>query len=639
MNNQSLKEDTFDFDQRLKGILIVTLGIFVILGIRFYFLQVARHQDFQQRAENNRIREIPILAPRGAIYDRNGKTLVDNTPAYNIVIYPDLVKDSEPTIDALVRYFGVDREQIVAELHNTKRSKSLPILVKQNAGEADRAWIAAHGFDYPEINIELQPQRRYPHSKLAAHVLGYIGEISPKQLEAPRYADAGYKPGDIIGLSGIESYYDKELRGENGVKRVIVDSRGVPLQTLDEIPPRKGRDIFTTLDIDIQQVAEETFDSAGQQGVAIAMNPQNGEILAMVSRPAFDPNIFAQNVISSGEKRAEVIALIRDPEHPLYNNAIQGRYPTGSTWKLLMAAAALEEGIITPKDSRIACGGGIQMGNRFVGCMGNHGAPDIHPAIVHSCDGYFYRLGLKMGVDKMHEWIMKFGAGKRTGIDLPHEVKGWVPDREFKRKLNPKDPEWKDFDTVLASIGQGTVAITPMELLHSEAGIIMGGQYHTPHILKELRDPVEPYKDEIVDLKLSKETTDIVSYGAWGVVNEGGTAGGQFPRELNVGGKTGTAQVIAKEKVRGKEHHDHGWFICFAPLRTEEKPEIAVVVLTPNGGFGGKVSAPKARQIVGAYFSKKLNRAVIPEMAGRFGLEPSKAEISATLPGSPTARR
>jgi penicillin-binding protein 2 len=637
MSKQSLKEETFDFDQRLKGILIVTLGIFVILAIRFYFLQIARHQDFQQRAENNRIREIPILAPRGAIYDRNGKTLVDNTPAYNIVVYPDLVKDPAQTIDALVRYFGADREQITAELHNTRRSKSLPILVKQNASMSDRQWIAARGLDYPEINIELQPQRRYPHGKLAAHVLGYIGEISPKQLEDPRYA--GYRPGDIIGLSGIEAYYDKELRGENGMKRVVVDSRGVPLQTLEEIPPRRGRDIFTTLDIDIQQVAEEAFDKTNEPGVAIAMNPQNGEILAMSSRPAFDPNIFAQNVISSGEKRAEVISLIRDPQHPLYNNAIQGIYHTGSTWKLLMAAAALEEGIITPKESSIVCGGGIQMGNRFVNCMGNHGAPAIHPAIVHSCDGYFYRLGLRMGVDLMHEWVMKFGAGKRTGVDLPHEIRGHVPDRAFKRKMNPKDPEWKDFDTVLASIGQGTVAITPIELLYAVSGIIAEGRFSTPHVMKELRDPVEPYKEKVVEVKLSKETIDIISYGAWGVVNEGGTAGGQFPRELNVGGKTGTAQVIAKEKVRGKEHHDHGWFVCFAPLHTEEKPELAVVVLRPNGGFGGKVAAPKARQIVGAYFSKKLNRPVIPEMAGRFGAEPSKTEISTAQTAAPMARR
>jgi penicillin-binding protein 2 len=634
-------DEAFDFEKRLKAILIIALAIFAALTVRFYFLQVSRHQDFQQRAENNRIREIPILAPRGAILDRNGKLLVDNREAFNVVLSPDVLNNKEPTvsetIDALVRYFGVDRDRIVSELYNSRRARSQPILVKQNAGDADRAWIAAHGYDYPDITIEKQPQRLYPHNHLAAHVIGYIGEISPKQLEDPKYAD--YKPGDIIGKTGLEAYYDKQLRGKDGMKRLIVDSRGRAIDTLEEILPERGRDIVTTLDIDLQQVAEEQFDATGDKGVAIAMNPQNGEVLAMVSRPAFDPNVFAQNVISSGEKRAEVLALIRDPDHPLYNNAIQGRYPTGSTWKLLMSAAALEEGIITPKESRIVCGGGIQMGNRFVHCMGNHGAPDIHPAIVRSCDGYFYRLGLKMGVDMIHKWVIKFGAGPKTGIDLTNEVRGWIPDRELKRRLNPKDPEWKDFDTVMASIGQGSVAITPLQLLRAVSGIMMGGQYHTPHVMKELRNPAEPYADNPVEVKLSPETTAILSYGAWGVCNEGGTAGGIFPRDLNVGGKTGTAQVIAKEKARGKEHKDHAWFISFAPLHTQEKPEIGVVVLSPNSGFGGKVSAPRARMIIGAYYTKKLGRAVIPEMAGRFGLEGAKSELSASVQSDPTAAR
>lgn len=282
------------------------------------------------------------------------------------------------------------------------------------------------------------------------------------------------------------------------------------------------------------------------------------------------------------------------------------------------------------------------MGNRFVHCMGNHGAPDIHVAIVRSCDGYFYRLGLKLGVDLIHKWVVNFGAGARTGIDVPNEVRGWTPSRELKRRLNPRDPEWKDFDTVIASIGQGTVAITPLQLLRAVSGIVMGGQYHTPHLMKELRDPTKPYEDHVVELKLSQKTVDIVNYGAWGVCNEGGTAGGVFPRELNVGGKTGTAQVIAKEKARGKEHKDHGWFISFAPMHTEEKPEFGVVVLTPNAGFGGVVSAPKARMIHAAYFSKKLGRPVIPEMAGRFGLPGEKIQLSASVRNSnkppPSAR-
>jgi len=646
MSKQNPKEATYDFDGRMYIILYIALGIFLALGVRFYILQIVRHEDYQQRAVNNRIRDIPIIAPRGAIFDRNGKLLVDNQSAFNLVIYPELMTNSADTIKALVDNFEVDEESIRAAIHDPKRPKSLPVLVKQNASRADLAWVAAHEYEHPEISIDEQPQRIYPHGKLAAHALGYVGEISPRQLESPKYAELGYRQGDIIGQGGLESTYDKILRGQNGVKRMLVDSRGRPIRVLSEIPPIKGQDLITTIDLDIQQVAEEEFDNTGDTGVAIAMNPQNGEVLAMVSRPAFDPNIFALNIATGGEKRKDVRALLTDPSHPLHNDAIQGRYPTGSTWKLLMSAAALEEGIITPKDSRIVCGGGIQMGNRFVHCLGNHGAPDIHTAIVRSCDGYYYRLGLKMGVDMIDNWSMKFGAGPKTGIDLPSEIIGVTPSREWKRRFNKRDPEWKDFDTVLASIGQGSVAITPMQLLYATSGIMMGGVYYKPHLLREAKEtPIENVKhftDPPNVLKLSKETVDIVSYGAWGVVNEGGTAGGLLPRELNVGGKTGTAQVIAKEKVRSKEHRDHAWFVSFAPLHTEEKPEFAVVVLTENGGWGGRASAPKAKMIHAAYFSKKLGRPVIPEFTARMegsGSQPTLQAASTNAPQVETADR
>jgi penicillin-binding protein 2 len=639
MSKQNPKEVTYDFDGRMYVLLYIALIIFLSLGIRFYVLQIVRHEDYQQRAENNRIRDIPIIAPRGAIFDRNGKLLVDNQSAFNLVIYPELMTNSTETIKALVDNFKVEEEFIRTAFNDPKRPKSLPVLVKQNAERSDMAWVAAHEYEHPEISIEEQPQRIYPYGKLASHALGYVGEISTQQLESPKYAEAGYKQGDVIGQGGLEATYDKILRGRNGVKRMLVDSRGRPIRVLSEIPPTKGQDLITTIDLDIQQVAEEQFDKSGDTGVAIATNPQNGEVLAMVSRPAFDPNIFALNIATGGEKRKDVRALLIDPTHPLHNDAIQGRYPTGSTWKLLMSAAALEEGIITPKDSRIVCGGGIQMGNRFVHCTGNHGAPDIHTAIVKSCDGYYYRLGLKMGVDMINNWATKFGAGPRTGIDLPSEIVGIIPSREWKRRVNKRDPEWKDFDTVLASIGQGSVAITPMQLLYATSGIMMGGQYYKPHLLKEAKEtPIEPVKhftEPPSILKLSQQTIDIVSYGAWGVVNEGGTAGGLLPRDLNVGGKTGTAQVIAKEKVRSKEHRDHAWFVSFAPLHTEEKPEFAVVVLTENGGWGGRASAPKAKMIHAAYFSKKFGRAVIPEYVAKADGTPPPAALQVASTGVP----
>ena len=605
-------------EARVYVIQYMVLAVFIALGIRFYVLQVARHDDYEARAENNRIREIPIPAPRGAILDRNRNVLVDSTPASNIVVTPEDITSKEDTISALVQNLDIDRGVLLAELNDPLRPKSMPILVKQNASEADRQWVAAHELEHPEIRIETQPQRLYKYGKLAAHMLGYIGEISPRQLEMQQFKDQGYKSGDIIGQGGIEAVYDKVLRGKEGMRRVIVDSQGHPKADLEIVEPTKGQDIITTLDLDLQKVAEDQFYSKNEMGALVATNPQNGEILAMVSVPSFDPNVFARNVVSS-ESRKEVNAIVNDPAHPLYNKAIQGTYPTGSTWKIMMATAALEEGIITLKNSKIVCGGGISMGNRFVHCGKNHGMPDIHSAIVHSCDGYFYRLGLKMGVDMIHDWVTRFGMGQRSGVDLPGEIRGIIPSREWKRRANPRDPEWKDFDTVLASIGQGSVAVTPIQLLRAESGIVIGGEFHKPHFFMEAKEtgvePVKYYEDTPTEVKLSELTVETVDYGMWGVVNEGGTAGGVgFPREINAGGKTGTAQVIAKEKVRGKEHKDHSWFISFAPMHTEEKPEIGVVCITENGGWGASASAPKVKMVEAAYFSKKLGRPILPDM-------------------------
>jgi len=642
MSSTNLRDEGFNLELRVYVIQYLVLVVFIALGIRFYILQVARHEDYQARAENNRIREIPIPAPRGQILDQNGNVLVDNTPAFNIVVTPEDITNKEDTLNALVQNLDVDRGELMVQLNDPLRPKSQPILVKQNASKADRAWVAAHELEHPEIRGETQPQRIYKYGKLAAHVLGYIGQVNPKQLENPEFKEAGYKAGDIIGQGGIEAVYDKLLRGKDGVRRVIVDSRGRPISDLEIIEPIKGQDIVTTLDLDVQRVAEEQFYSKNDTGAAVAMDPRNGEILAMVSVPSFDPNVFARNVVSS-ESRKEVNAIVNDPSHPMLNKAIQGMYPTGSTWKILMATAGLEEGIITPKNSRIVCGGGIQVGNRFVhDSAGNHGALDIHGAIVHSCDGYFFRLGLKMGVDMIHDWVTRFGMGQRTGIDLPGEVRGIIPSREWKKRVNPRDPVWKDFDTVLASFGQGSVAVPPLQLIRAEAGIVMGGEFFVPHLFKEAKEtqlaPVKYYDNKPTELTLSPVTIDIVTYGMWGVINEGGTAGGVgFPREINAGGKTGTAQVIAKEKVRGKEHKDHSWFISFAPMHTSEKPEIGVVAITEHGGWGAQASAPKVKFIEAEYFSKKFGRPILPELVAMN--TQAKMEASQTGPAADRKRR
>lgn len=619
MSSANPKGDGFNLELRVYVIQYLVLAVFISLGIRFYVLQVARHEDYQARAENNRIREIPIPAPRGAIFDRNDNLLVANNNAFNVVVTPEDITNREETLNALAENLDVDRGDVLAELNNPFRAKSQPILVKQNASRADLAWVAAHELEHPEISIDEQPQRIYKYGKLAAHVLGYIGQVNPKQLDLPAFKEAGYKAGDIIGQGGIEAVYDRVLRGKDGMRRVIVDSRGVPKAELERIEPVKGQDVKTTIDLDLQMLAENLFTSKNETGALVALNPQDGEILAMVSVPSFDPNVFARNVVST-ENRKEVRAIVNDLAHPLFNKAIQSIYPTGSTWKILMATAALEEGVITPKNSKIVCGGGLQLGNRFLNDSGgNHGMPDIHGAIVHSCDGYFYRLGLKMGVDMIHDWVSRFGMGQKTGIDLPAEQRGIIPSREWKKRVNPRDPVWKDFDTAIASIGQGSVAVPPLQLIRAQAGIVMGGEFHKPHVFKEAKATqlaeVNYYDNQPTELKLSPVTVDIIDYAMWGVVNEGGTgASVAFPRELNIGGKTGTAQVIAREKVRTKEHKDHSWFISFAPMHTDQKPEIGVVCITENGGWGASASAPKVKIIEAAYFSKKLGRPILPEL-------------------------
>ncbi|MEW6129793.1 MAG: penicillin-binding protein 2 [Acidobacteriota bacterium] len=608
-SRKSQVADGFSFDLRAKFILYLVFAIFVILGIRFYNLQIAKHEMYVQRAENNRIREIPIIAARGAILDRNEKVLVDSTPINTVVIMPEDIVNKQDTIDALVNNLGINREDVEKELNNPKRSKIDPILIKQNTTYADRAWIEAHQLEHPEIILDEQPQRIYKFGKTACHVIGYVGQVSAKQLENESFQKAGYKMGDIIGQGGVEATYDKILRGQDGVRRVIVDSRGRKIRELDIRPPIRGQDVVLSLDLDIQRVAEEEFERTQDKGAAIALDPRNGEIIAMVSYPNFDPNVFARNIVSP-ENRKEVAAILTDPGHPLNNKAIQGYYPAGSTWKLMMSTAAIEAGVTPLNNSRLVCGGGLQVGGRFIHCMGSHGAPDVHTAIVRSCDGYYYRLGVKMGVDRMREWLLKFGMGQKTGIDLPHERIGSIPSRDWKARTFPRTPEWNDFDSALAGIGQGSVAIPPLQLIRAESGIMMDGHFFTPHVFKEAKAteamPVKYYEDSPREITLSAKTTAAIRYAVWGVVNEGGTAGGiGFPRELNVGGKTGTAQVIAKEKAKGKHLQDHSWFISFAPVNEDMKPEFAVVCFTENGGFGAKASGPKAKAIHTAYFAKR----------------------------------
>ncbi len=601
----------------VQALVILMLGV---LTVRLYVLQVVRGERYAEIAENQRRRRLPIPAPRGVIFDREGRVLVDSRPIYNVILSrEDLIraKDMYALIEPLSAGLNIEKEILKERFDLVKSMPAFEALqVKQDATPGDIAWVEAHTLEYPELRVEQQPQRRYPANGSLAHVLGYVGEISPEQLNKQAAKDQGLKPGDIIGLSGLEQIYDDYLRGKDGYREVVVDSRGRIQAEIEIVPPTPGRDLVSTIDLDIQNAAEEQLrDSATGRGVIIAMDPNNGEVLALASYPTFDPNLFSQR-ITTKEGRAEYAALLNDPETPLLNRAVQSRYPPGSTWKIPMAVAGLQQKAITLDHSNLVCGGGITIGNKFTRCMGNHGSPDVKAAITHSCDGYFYRLGLKMGIDGIVKMVDEFDLNKRSGIDLPNEVVSWTPSREFKRRMQPRDPEWRDIDTVYSSFGQVYDIITPISLLRTIAAISQSGKMYVPHLLKEVKpfgtegtpeyrgpvgfEPLDPSRPNPKIVPIPEDIHNEVNDGMWSVVNAGGTAGRIRMDGFDIAGKTGTAQVVALGKDTGK-NKDHSWFVSYAPAY---KPEIALVALIENSGFGGQHAAPAVRGVYDVYYRK-----------------------------------
>ncbi|HET9786824.1 MAG TPA: penicillin-binding protein 2 [Pyrinomonadaceae bacterium] len=603
---------------RLMAVQIVAVLLLSVLGVRLYLLQVVRGSHYAEIAQNQRIRLLPITAPRGIIFDRNGHPLVDSRPIYNVILSREDVKGKElvSLVATLSEGLGLDADILrdrFEEIKSQPAFESIP--VKLDATPGDIAWVEARELEFPELRVEQQPQRRYPPNGLLAHVLGYVGEISPEQLKQPAYREKGLKPGDLMGQSGLEQSYDDFLRGRDGYRKVVVDSRGRIQDEIEVVLPQPGQDLITTIDLDLQLAAEEELrNSATKRGVLVAMDPNNGEILALASAPTFDPNLFSQR-IGTKEGRAEYVALLNHPDKPLINRAIQSRYPPGSTWKIPMAIAGLEQGAITLDHSNLVCGGGITIGNKFTRCMGNHGSPDVKAAITHSCDGYFYRLGLKMGVDGISAMVDEFDLNKRTGIDVPNEVNSRTP-TEFKAILDRRNQPWKDIDTVFASFGQVYEEMTPISMLRTVGGIGVHGKLFVPHFLKEFKPVGQPGTPEFrpgrtfAPLDSSRPNPKVVSIpeeinqavveGMWGVVNNGGTATRIRMAGFDIAGKTGTAQVVGLGKDVGK-NKDHSWFVSYAPAF---KPEISMIALIENSGFGGHHAAPAVRKIYDVYYRK-----------------------------------
>ncbi|MDX6443277.1 MAG: penicillin-binding protein 2 [Blastocatellia bacterium] len=626
-------DDSQNLRVRLRIVQALILIVLGVLGVRLYLLQIINGAHYAEIAQNQRIRLLPIPAPRGVIFDRSGHMLVDSRPIYSVILSREDTKGIDRTslIKPLADGLKIDGEILRERFEQVKSQPAFEsILIKEDASQADIAWVDAHQLELPALRVDQTPQRRYPANGMLAHVLGYVGEISTEQLNKPDVREKGYRPGDIIGQEGLEAVYDEYLRGRDGYRKVIVDSRGHIQNEVERIEPQSGQDIVTTIDLDLQQAAEDQLRKSPQgRGVIIAMDPNNGEIFALASAPTFDPNLFSQRIATKAG-RAEYQALLNDPDKPLIDRAIQGKYPPGSTWKPLMATAGLQQGAISIDDSNLVCGGGITIGNKFTRCMGgNHGAPDVHFAIMKSCDGYFYRLGLKMKLEGIQAMVDEFDLNKRSGIDLPHEVLSFTPSRELKARLYPTDAEWKDIDTVYSSFGQGLDVLTPIVLLRAHAAIGMKGKMYVPHLLKEVRamaavgnDPSRPeYRPErparIFErpqpkvLPIPVEQSDLVVHAMWSVVNVAGTATGIKMAGFDIAGKTGTAQVVSLGK-EGSEHKDHSWFVSYAPAF---KPEIACVAMIENAGMGSRFGAPSVRAIYDVYYAKTRPAKEVPTNA------------------------
>ncbi|MBP1622954.1 MAG: mrdA [Acidobacteria bacterium] len=588
--------------QRLNLLRLPVLLVFAVLAARLWQLQIIQGSEFGLRAERNRIRTIQLVAPRGTIADRNGVPLVENRPSYNVVLYREWMESQENTVRFVTEKLGVPREELEALLLRSRSSGLYrPIVIKEDAGMEDISVIEAHKRDHPEVQLSAEPRRLYHYGRLAAHLVGYVGEISEKELASKMFP--GALSGSQIGKSGVERMYNNVLMGKDGARQVLVNSMGQEVGRLDETDSVVGDQIRLSLDLDLQRIAENALEE--KVGAVVAIDPRNGEILAMASSPTFDPNDFSTRI--SGEKWA---ALRDDPDHPMQNRTIQNSYSPGSIFKLIMADAGLEEGLLQDNPA-VNCSGAARYYGRTFHCAkkDGHGTLHLEQAIAKSCNIFFYDLGRRLGITKIAEHAQALGLGLPTGIDLPDERDGVMPSPEWKKKA--RRSKWYPGETISVSIGQGAVSVTPLQMLRAVSAIATDGQLTTPHVLLRADEsagstPVWPVRR----IPIGPENARRIREGMWESVNDFGTGHNAAIPGLDICGKTGTVQVIGLDKKRqsGDEVEDHSWFAGFA---NRDNPEIAVVVFLEHGGKGGVVAAPLARQIFGAYFGKKKNKTAV----------------------------
>ncbi len=577
-----------------KRLLVFTI---IVLAIRLWDLQIMKGTEMKKLSEQNRVRIKKVVAPRGVIYDKAGKILADTRPSFNIYITPEDIKDFNQTVDGLAALLKIDRDEIIDKLKAASGfPPSFPVKIKSDITKDDVAKVEVNRIYLPGVTIQIEPKRNYPYGKMMAHMLGYVSEISDEELKNKDFAN--YALGDNIGRYGLERTYEAYLRGKDGERRVEVDAMGREVRTLDIIEPTAGNNLYLNVDLDMQLALEKSFEN--KKGGSIALDTRTGGVLALVSRPAFDPNKFA-----SGITKQDWQEIATDKYHPLQNRVIQGRYPPGSTFKVLLSLKALEDRIIT-ESTAFPCRGGFAFGRRVFKCWkkGGHGNISVHRGIVESCDVFFYNVGLKLGIDRIHEMGEAIGLGKLTGIDLPNEKNGLIPSPEWKRKTFGEP--WYEGETVSVSIGQGAVWLTPIQLAQLSAFVANEGVTFRPRIVNRIVSPegkilktFEPVMNS--NVKIRKDVFNAVREGMRGVVNEpGGTAYASRLQTVAMSGKTGTAQSVGE---KGHNAGDHAWFIAYAP---SEEPSIAMSILVEYGGHGASVSAPIAKSLTEAYFKEKV---------------------------------
>src|SRR5580765_5137215 len=616
-------EDRRKASVRLDALQFVIALVFTLLAVSFWTLQVLQHAKFEELAENNHQRTLALRAPRGLVFDRDGRVMVENWHSYSISIVREHTKDLNRTVRVLASVLGLDEAGVrsIVDRHR-KEPTYRPITIIQDASLAQVSAVTARRLDFelPDVVVEQVPTRRYPET-LAAHLFGYVGEVNDEQVSGQDVL----KSGDIVGQSGIEKVYNAQLMGEDGARRVVVNSVGREIRTIEEDEPTEGKRLQLTIDYDVQKAVEDAFRVSGFNGAAVVLDPSDGGVLAFASLPAYDPNAFA-----AGIDRTTWASLNSDNLKPLQDRAIQGRYSPGSTFKMAVALAGLEEGIITP-DFRVSCPGHANFYGRVFHCWtdrrGGHGSVDLRRAIAESCDVYFYTVANMVGIDKINKWATALGLGVLSGIDLPNEVQGLVPSTEWKRQRMHE--KWYAGETISVGIGQGQVTTTPISMAVYMATLSNGGTRVTPHLLRAVDDG-DGWKPAPVPAPQSKVTIDpeklqAIKDGMWMAVNEpGGTGGAAKIPGHDVSGKTGTAQVISNQGKAAagkteKDLRDHGWFVFFAP---RDNPQIAGVVLLEHGVHGGN-AALVVHHILDTFFAKKDGRPIPPKPVLTPNLNPS----------------